>query len=80
MPQTEYEILMQIADLFEHPREQIDTSTPLQDIEAWDSLGLLMLIAWLDKGFEVIATEDEVQVLTSVDDIIRLLRTRGKIQ
>ncbi len=71
------EALAWVADVFGTPPERIRRETPRTDIETWDSLGVLTLMARLDEDFHVLLTEEEIQQLRSVGDILDLLRKRG---
>lgn len=68
------EILAWIADIFESPLEKIRPETKRDEIEAWDSLGILTLIARMDEDFHILLTDEEIQRLNSVGDIIDVLR------
>ena len=73
------EALAWIADLFEEPVENIQPETLKEDIPAWDSLGVLALMASLDEDFGILLTEEEMQALEKVDDIFDLIRRNGGI-
>ncbi len=73
------EALEWIADLFEEPVENIKPETPRDAIPAWDSLGILTLMARLDEDFEILLEEEEVQQLRSVNDILQALERHEKI-
>jgi len=64
-----------IADVFEMSVNEISSEMKREDIEAWDSLGTLTLMSRLDEDFEILLSEDEIQNLRSVKDIIEILRT-----
>jgi acyl carrier protein len=70
------EVLAWVADIFEAPVEKIRPETRRDEIEAWDSLGILTLMARLDEDFQVLLTEEEIQQLRAVKDILNLLRKR----
>jgi acyl carrier protein len=76
---TANEALEWIAELFEEPVENITAETPRDEIPAWDSLGILTLMARLDEDFEILLEEEEVQELRSVGDILDALRRHGKL-
>jgi acyl carrier protein len=69
-----------IAELFEESVENISAETPRDDIPAWDSLGILTLMARLDEDFEILLEEEEVQELRGVNDILEALKRHGKLQ
>lgn len=75
--ETLNEALAWVADVFETQGEKIKTETRRDDIEAWDSLGILTLMARLDEDFQILLVEEEIQQLRSVKDILDLLRRRG---
>jgi acyl carrier protein len=77
MNQTE--LLAWIAELFEMPPDQIRPGTKREAIEAWDSLGMLTLMAALDEEFDTLLTEEEMQIMQCVQDILDVLRQKGKI-
>jgi acyl carrier protein len=72
------EILAWVADIFETPVEEIRPETMRDEIDAWDSLGILTLIARMDEDFHILMTDEEIQRLRSVGDIIDLLRQRDE--
>ena len=74
------EALIWIADLFEEIPENIHADTQRDDIPAWDSLGVLTLMSRLDEDFDVLLSDDEVQELHAVSDILEALRRHGKLQ
>ena len=74
------EALEWIAELFEESVESILPETPRDEIPAWDSLGILTLMARLDEDFEILLEEEEVQELRGVNDILDALRRHGKLK
>ena len=68
------EILAWVAEVFETPVDKIRPETKKDEIEAWDSLGILTLMARMDEDFHILLTEEEIQRLKSVGDIIEVLR------
>ncbi len=73
------EFLQWIADLFEEPAENITMETLRIDIDAWDSLGILTLMAELDEKYDIMLSEDDIQELQKVGDILDLLKKHGKV-
>lgn len=70
------EILAWVAEIFETPLEMIGPETKREEIEAWDSLGILTLIARMDEDFHILLTDEEIQRLRSVGDIVDFLNQR----
>lgn len=76
---NETEALAWIADLFEEPVENIQPDTPREAIDAWDSLGVLNLMAGLDETFDILLEDEDLQSMRSVSDILEILRKHGKL-
>ena len=74
MTKDSNEILAWVAEIFESPIEKLRPETKRDEVEAWDSLGILTLIARMDEDFHILLTDEEIQRLRSVGDIIDLLR------
>lgn len=74
---SEEQALHWIADLFRV--DTVSAETRRSDIEAWDSLGALMLLASLDSDFGIVLTDEEVQALGTVGDILQILTRHGKL-
>jgi acyl carrier protein len=68
-----------IADIFEAPVTDLSPDTPRSDIPAWDSLGVLTLMARLDEDFSILLAESELQALRSVGDVLELLQRHGRL-
>ena len=71
------EALSWIAELFEEPVENIQPETLRDDIESWDSLGILALMASLDEDFDIILSEDEFLELRFREFYKSLSKGRG---
>lgn len=76
---TEQEALAWIAGVFEESPEDLKSTTHRTDVPAWDSLGVLTLMAGLDSDFNIVLTEDEVGGLEVVGDVLQVLRRNGKL-
>ena len=77
---TVEEVMAWIAELFEEPVENIRPEIKKEEIKAWDSLGVLNLMASLDETYDILLTEEEILELKSVEDVIILLRKHGKLK
>jgi acyl carrier protein len=73
------EALRWIADLFEEPVENIQPDTLREAVQAWDSLGVLTLMAKLDEDFDIQLPEEEIQGLKKIGDILKILSQQGKL-
>ncbi len=76
---TQQEALAWIAGLFEEIPERVTPDTVRDDIPAWDSLGVLTLMADLDSQLGIQLSDDEVQGMKSVKDILDILQRNGKL-
>jgi acyl carrier protein len=76
---TVQETLKWIAELFDESLERISPETPRDAVPEWDSLGVLTLMADMDEKFGIVLTDDELQAMTKVEDIIQVLRKNGKL-
>ena len=74
---TQAEALDWVAKLFEEPPGKLFPETPRGDIPAWDSLGVLTLMASLDSDFGITLSDDQIQEIKKVDDILGILRKNG---
>lgn len=68
-----------IAKLFEISPELLTPDTRRDAIAAWDSLGVLTLMASLDSDFGIVLTDDDVQGIKKVGDILDVMQQNGKI-
>lgn len=50
----------------------LDLSTHLNDIEEWDSMAMMALVAWLDVEHGIKASVEQLQALETVGDLARL--------
>ena len=77
---TTAEALGWVADVFEESPESLTPETPRAGIKMWDSLGMLTLIARLDAECGILLSDDDLQELRSVGDILEVLRRFGKLE
>jgi acyl carrier protein len=77
---TEQEALVWVARLFDEAPEKIEPATKRGDTAAWDSLGVLTLLASLDSDFGIVLSDEEIHQMDEVRDILEILRRNGKLQ
>jgi acyl carrier protein len=68
------EALDWVSETFEEPPGRIGVGTMREEIPGWDSLGTLSLIAALDERFDIHLSEQDIEALRSVKDILSLLQ------
>ena len=54
----------------------IDTSTDFKNIEEWDSLVALSIIAMIDEEFEILLTGNDMMKSTTIEDLYKLIKTK----
>lgn len=70
---------MTTADFIDTFTELIQTdmpltlNTPLEDVEEWDSMAIMAVIAYLDVQHGIQATYEQLNELKTVGDIARLV-------
>ena len=66
-----------LAELLEIPVTQITAELAMKDLDVWDSLKHMELIAALEQQFDFQLTFDEIVTMRSVGDIKRVLSNKG---
>ncbi|MFM9884900.1 MAG: acyl carrier protein [Burkholderiales bacterium] len=74
------DVLTWLADVFEDSRGRIKATTLRKDIPGWDSLGTLSLIAALDEKFDIHLSEQEIEAMDCVGDVIAILQRNGALE
>ena len=75
----EHEALQLITKTFSEKPESIRRDTLKDDIPNWDSIGAISLMAELDEQFGVMLEEKEFESFNRIEDILEILRKRGKL-
>ena len=68
-----------IAKVFEITPERLTPDTHRDEIPAWDSLGVLTLMAALDSDFGIVLTDEDIQNIKTVGDLLAAMREHGKL-
>ena len=66
-----------LAELLQIPVTSITADLAMKDLDVWDSLKHMELIAALEQQFELQFSFDEIVSMRSVGDIKRVLSNRG---
>lgn len=69
------ELLEEIKEALQRD-EELSLDMRLEDLDEWDSLAIISLIALYDDLFSVILTNEELQKCESVDDLVNLAKDR----
>lgn len=67
------EALSWLATIFNIDETELHIDAQRDELEAWDSMGTLMLMAELDEQYNVTLTEDELSGLSSIKDLFKIL-------
>jgi len=73
------EAITWIAKVFEVSPEQLTPDTHRDEIPAWDSLGVLTLMAALDSDLGIVLTDEDIQNIKTVGDLLAAMREHGKL-
>lgn len=74
------EALAWVAEVFEDSPARIAPNTLRSDIAGWDSLGTLSLIAGLDERFDIHLSEQDIEAMKSVADLLEILHRHGALE
>ena len=67
------EFLDAIADILELDEGSLKGGETLSDIDEWDSLAFLSVIAMADEEFDVVIQGDKLEQIKTVDDLVALV-------
>jgi acyl carrier protein len=65
--------LSMIAEAINAPEDEVQPEAELEDLEWWDSMGVLLLMAELDERFSIILEEAAINSFAKVSDILKIL-------
>ena len=66
-----------LAELLQIPVTNITADLAMKDLDVWDSLKHMELIAEIERQFDLQLSFDEIVTMRSVGDIKRVLSNRG---
>ena len=69
--------LSMIAEAINKPEDEVQPAASLDDLEGWDSMGVLLLMAELDERFSLLLEEETIGSFSTVADILKLLKDAG---
>lgn len=65
-------------DTLELDGSQIDLNTKFRDLENWDSLSFLSILAMIDEEYDVIIEGNDFKNLITINDLINEIKKRQK--
>jgi len=60
--------------LDDEPNFKLELNSKFRDLDEWDSLTALSLIAMLDEEYKITVTGDQIKKLETLGDIFNLLK------
>lgn len=63
-----------IADALDVEPSNIGIETDLNTLDEWDSMGVISVIAMLDRKFKKVPSAEEIENLTKIQDILDLMQ------
>ncbi len=70
-------LLNLVEDLLNIDQGSLTTKTRLVNVSAWDSMGVLLLMAEMDERFGITLNETALANLRGTEDIIDVVRREG---
>lgn len=68
------EKLALIAETLDAEKELIRQQSVLEELEEWDSMGIIAVISMLDKKYKVQLKADQIKALKTVNDILTYMQ------
>ena len=68
------EKLALIAETLDAEKELIKQQTGLEELEEWDSMGIIAVISMLDKKYKVQLKADQIKALKTVNNILTYMQ------
>ena len=65
------EKIILLAKTLQLDRKHLNPDTKLDSLEEWDSLGIMAVIAMLDKKFDIRLNGNEIALLQTSNDILK---------
>lgn len=76
---SEAEVIQWLEVVFNEEPGVLAIDTPRNDIPEWDSLGTLNLMADMDEKFSIILSDDDLEAMNNIGDILVVLKKHGKL-
>lgn len=70
---TQEEKLILIAATLDSEQNAIAPQVQLTGLDEWDSMGIISVIAMLDKKFSKVLSAEQIETLKTVQDILDLM-------
>ncbi len=70
------EFIANFADAVEIEPDKISESTQFKDLDKWDSLCILSVIAMVDQIYEVTLGGEDLESANTIKDVILIIKSR----
>ncbi|MEO9954663.1 acyl carrier protein [Nonlabens sp.] len=69
------EFINNFAEQFdETERSEFDNSTTFKDLDEWDSMIALSIIAMIDEEYEITINGDDIKKASTIEDLYKLVK------
>ena len=68
-----------LSNILQIPESEVTETLAMKDVDSWDSLKHMELIASLEESYGIELTFDEIVTMRSVSEIKRVLKARGAL-
>lgn len=65
------------AEIINESVDDVKPGVALEQLEGWDSMAVLLLMAEFDERFDIVLEEEKIESLNTVDDILNILKENG---
>lgn len=76
---SEADVIKWLERVFNEEAGEIEIDTPRDAIPEWDSLGVLNLMADMDEKFGIVLSDDDLEGMNNISDIIKILKDHEKL-
>lgn len=71
---TTNDVLKMLVEIINESIDDVQLGVNLNDLEGWDSMAVLLLMAEFDERFGITLDEEKINSLKMVDDILAVLK------
>lgn len=76
---TTDDLLDKLSDCLMVDRNKLSLETKAEDIDIWDSMGVVEIVFMLQREYGVSLSPDDAYKITSVQAVVDILRDAGKL-
>lgn len=68
-----------VGEIFNVDAKNLDVNFNFQDLDSWDSMAYMYLVAKIEEDFTIQLSEAEIVRLFSINQIVDILKSHNKI-